>query len=96
MKKILEIALGIVTSIGGFLEVGSVATAAQAGASFRYSLIWAIALIAILFAYRKSKLDSAVLVILLASVGFAISFFLQRRGWLCCAAIVEWQLKCSL
>lgn len=44
MKKIFEIALGIVTSIGGFLEIGSLATAVQAGAEFRYQLIWAIAL----------------------------------------------------
>lgn len=41
---LLQIALGIITSIGGFLEVGSIATAAQAGASFRYGLIWAIVL----------------------------------------------------
>ena len=34
VKKIFEITLGIVTSIGGFLEVGSIATAAQAGANF--------------------------------------------------------------
>jgi Mn2+/Fe2+ NRAMP family transporter len=46
-KKFLQVALGILTGIGGFLEVGSVATAAQAGASFRYALIWAIALGAI-------------------------------------------------
>src|SRR5215212_5683703 len=44
MKKLLEIALAIVTSIGGFLEVGSLATAVQAGASFRFQLIWAIVL----------------------------------------------------
>jgi Mn2+/Fe2+ NRAMP family transporter len=44
MKKFAQIALGIVTGIGGFLEVGSVATAAEAGASFRFALIWAIAL----------------------------------------------------
>lgn len=42
MKKILELSLGIVTSIGGFLEVGSLATSAQAGASFRYQLVWAV------------------------------------------------------
>src|ERR1044072_2953343 len=42
MKKILEIALGIVTSVGGFLEIGSIATAAQAGAEFSFQLIWAI------------------------------------------------------
>jgi Mn2+/Fe2+ NRAMP family transporter len=40
----LQIALGIITSIGGFLEVGSIATAAQAGASYRYGLIWSIVL----------------------------------------------------
>jgi len=44
MKKVLQVALGVVTGIGGFLEAGSIATAAQAGASFRYALIWAIAL----------------------------------------------------
>jgi Mn2+/Fe2+ NRAMP family transporter len=44
MKKFLQIALGIVTGIGGFLEIGSIATAAEAGASFRYALIWTIAL----------------------------------------------------
>ena len=43
MSKLLEIALGIVTGIGGFLEAGSLATAAQAGAAFGYQLIWAIA-----------------------------------------------------
>ncbi|WP_192243085.1 Nramp family divalent metal transporter [Mesorhizobium silamurunense] len=44
MKKLLEISLGIVTSVGGFLEVGSMATAAQAGATFGFQLIWAILL----------------------------------------------------
>lgn len=44
MKKILQITLGIVTSVGGFLEIGSVTTAAQAGARFGYQLLWAIAL----------------------------------------------------
>src|SRR3954454_7084885 len=44
MKKVLEVTLGIVTSIGGFLEIGSIATAAQAGAVFRFQLLWAILL----------------------------------------------------
>ncbi|MEA2342814.1 MAG: hypothetical protein QOF63_983 [Thermoanaerobaculia bacterium] len=44
MKKVLQVALGIVTGIGGFLEVGSIATAAEAGASFKYALLWSIAL----------------------------------------------------
>jgi Mn2+/Fe2+ NRAMP family transporter len=42
MKKIFQIALGIVTSVGGFLEIGSITTAAQAGASFGYQLVWSI------------------------------------------------------
>src|SRR5581483_780702 len=44
MRKLLEITLGIVTSIGGFLEIGSLSTAAQAGAAFGLQLIWAIVL----------------------------------------------------
>src|SRR3954465_11936558 len=43
-KQIIQVALGIVTSVGGFLEVGSIATAAQAGAMFGFQLIWPIAL----------------------------------------------------
>ena len=41
MSKLFEIALGIVTGIGGFLEAGSLATAAQAGAAFGFQLAWA-------------------------------------------------------
>jgi Mn2+/Fe2+ NRAMP family transporter len=44
MSKLLEISLGIVTSVGGFLEIGSLTTAAQAGAAFGFQLIWAILL----------------------------------------------------
>jgi Mn2+/Fe2+ NRAMP family transporter len=62
MKKILQIALGIVTSIGGFLEIGSVTTAAQAGASFGYQLLWAILLgtICLIFLVEMSGRLSAV------------------------------------
>ena len=44
MKGIVAIALGIVTSIGGFLEVGSIATSARAGAAFGFQLVWAVVL----------------------------------------------------
>ncbi|MEH2423538.1 MAG: hypothetical protein V7K48_22280 [Nostoc sp.] len=47
MNKIFEIALGIVTSIGGFLDVGAIATAAEAGSIYSFQLIWAIVLEAI-------------------------------------------------
>ena len=51
MSKLLEIALGIVTGIGGFLEAGSLATAAQAGAAFGFQLGWAIVLGTICIAF---------------------------------------------
>lgn len=42
MKGPLKVVLGVVTSIGGFVEVGSLSTAAQAGAQFRFALLWAL------------------------------------------------------
>jgi Mn2+/Fe2+ NRAMP family transporter len=42
VKKLIQVALGLVTGIGGFLEIGSVTTSAQAGAAFGYQLIWAL------------------------------------------------------
>lgn len=48
MKKGLALALGIVTSIGGFLDMGALATSAQAGANYRFQLLWAIALATLL------------------------------------------------
>src|SRR4051812_49616435 len=43
MSAIFDLVLGVVTSIGGFVEVGSISTAAQAGAEFGFELLWAIA-----------------------------------------------------
>lgn len=62
MRKILQIALGIVTSVGGFLEIGSVTTAAQAGTAFGYQLLWAILLgtICLIFLVEMSGRFSAV------------------------------------
>lgn len=44
IKKLLGVALGILTSIGGFLDIGAIATAAEAGSSFGFQLIWVILL----------------------------------------------------
>lgn len=62
MSKLLKIALGIFTSIGGFLEVGAIATAADAGASFRFQLIWAMVLgtICVIFLVEMSGRFAAV------------------------------------
>jgi hypothetical protein len=45
------------------------------------TLIFAIAMVTVLLARQKTKPDPALLVAVLASAGFAVSFFLQRRGW---------------
>jgi Mn2+/Fe2+ NRAMP family transporter len=62
MKKLLEIALGIVTSVGGFLEIGSITTAAQAGAEFGFQLIWALLLgtLCVIFLVEQSGRLAAV------------------------------------
>ncbi|HTM04609.1 MAG TPA: divalent metal cation transporter [Vicinamibacterales bacterium] len=39
---ILQLALGIITAIGGFLDAGSLATAAVAGALFGFQLVWVV------------------------------------------------------
>jgi Mn2+/Fe2+ NRAMP family transporter len=50
MKKAANLLLGVVTSIGGFVEVGSISTSAQAGADFGFALLWAIGLSGVLLA----------------------------------------------
>ena len=50
MKKIFNVLLGVVTSIGGFVEAGSISTAAQGGAEFGFALLWAIALATLILA----------------------------------------------
>lgn len=44
MKKAATLALGILTSVGGFFDVGNIATSAQAGAVFRLQLLWPLLL----------------------------------------------------
>jgi len=47
---LVDLILGVVTSIGGFVEVGSISTAAQAGSEFGFQLLWAIAAATIMVA----------------------------------------------
>jgi Mn2+/Fe2+ NRAMP family transporter len=44
VKKILGITLGIMTALGGFVDLGQIVFTTQAGALFGYSLLWAIVL----------------------------------------------------
>jgi manganese transport protein len=42
VKRFGGIALGILTAIGGFVDMGGIVTAAQAGAQYRYALLWTL------------------------------------------------------
>jgi manganese transport protein len=42
MKKVLQIALGVLTAIGGFVDIGDFVTSSVVGARFGMSLAWAI------------------------------------------------------
>src|SRR5258707_845153 len=44
MKKLLGITLGIMTALGGFVDLGQIVFTMQAGALFGYGLLWAIVL----------------------------------------------------
>lgn len=44
MKKLLGITLGIMTALGGFVDLGQIVFTTQAGALFGYRLLWAIVL----------------------------------------------------
>lgn len=43
MKKLLQLALGIMAAVGGFLDIGDLVFASRAGARFGYTLLWALA-----------------------------------------------------
>src|SRR5881392_2623739 len=42
MGKIGSLALGIVTAIGGFIDMGELVTCSQAGARYRFALVWTV------------------------------------------------------
>ena len=42
MKTLLQIALGIIAAIGGFLDIGDLVFTSQAGATYGYSTLWAV------------------------------------------------------
>ena len=44
MKRLLRVALGILTAIGGFVDIGDLVTNAVVGSRFGLSLVWVVAL----------------------------------------------------
>jgi Mn2+/Fe2+ NRAMP family transporter len=43
MKMVMQLALGIVAAIGGFVDIGELVFNVQAGAHYRFQLLWAVA-----------------------------------------------------
>lgn len=44
MKRYLNVLLGVLTAIGGFVDIGDLVTNAQVGARFGLSLVWVVVL----------------------------------------------------
>jgi Mn2+/Fe2+ NRAMP family transporter len=42
MKKVLQLALGVLAAIGGFVDIGELVFNTQAGADYRFRLLWAV------------------------------------------------------
>ena len=42
MRKVFAIALGILTAIGGFVDIGDLVTNALVGSRFGLSLVWVV------------------------------------------------------
>lgn len=51
MSALVDLVLGVVTSIGGFVEAGSISTAVQAGSEFGFQLLWAVAIATVMLAF---------------------------------------------
>jgi len=72
MDKLKSVALGIVTSIGGFVDAGELITSQQAGALFRFRLLWVVPLSVLIIAtftemaqkeaQRSDKIDAVAIV----------------------------------
>jgi Mn2+/Fe2+ NRAMP family transporter len=43
MSKVTSLSLGVLTALGGFVDMGELVTCSQAGATFQFSLLWTVA-----------------------------------------------------
>lgn len=55
MKRIFAVALGILTAIGGFIDIGDIVTNAVVGSRFGWSLAWVVVPHCLSTSVRQSK-----------------------------------------
>jgi Mn2+/Fe2+ NRAMP family transporter len=77
MSSLVDLILGVVTSIGGFVEAGSISTAVQAGSEFHYQLLWAIAAATVMLAFLV-EMSGRLAAVSRRSVAAAVR---ERFGW---------------
>ncbi len=44
LKRVSSLALGVLTAVGGFVDMGGIISSAQAGAQYQYALLWTLVL----------------------------------------------------
>jgi manganese transport protein len=42
VSKVTGLTLGVLTALGGFVDMGELVTCSQAGAQFKFSLLWTV------------------------------------------------------
>jgi manganese transport protein len=93
MNKILEIALGILVALGGFIDIGDFVFATQSGAKFGFELLWALA-VGVLGIMVYSEMSARVAMVTKKPVfGIIRERFTPKLGW---ATLIGSMLLCIL
>ena len=81
MQKFAAVALGVVTAIGGFVDIGELVTLPAAGATYRFALLWVLALSvvgAMVYAEMAGRIElasqRAVFEVMRERLGFRLGF----------------------
>jgi manganese transport protein len=76
VKKIFAVALGVLTAIGGFVDIGDIVTNGLVGSRFGMSLTWVVVLGVggiCVFAHMSGKVAAVIV--------FAVALFQLKPDW---------------
>jgi Mn2+/Fe2+ NRAMP family transporter len=92
MKKVFSVALGVLTAIGGFVDIGDLVTNAQVGARLGLSLAWVV-IVGVLGICVFAEMSGRV-----AAVSGRATFDLVRErlgpAWAWSTCSVPWPSRC--